>query len=185
MAKNYLIILVLLICSYGGYSQWNGVQDELVSFEAKELNQKIKFTWVVRAEINTENYYIKRSIDEINFEEIVQIKSKGNSSNQRTYIGFDNDPIIGTIFYTLLSQDYNGDTLFSKTIAFDNDYETPRPVKRVIQKEILNQLSKEILAGSVSPEDDILIDAFDDTFVFRKNDTANTIKNKKEKELND
>ena len=46
-----------------------------------------------------------------------------------------------------------------------------RPVKRVIQKEILNQLSKEILAGSVSSDDDILIDAFDNKFVFRKNET--------------
>jgi len=45
-----------------------------------------------------------------------------------------------------------------------------RPVKRVIQKEILNQLSKEILSGSVSAEDDILIDAFDNKFVFRKNE---------------
>jgi ATP-dependent Clp protease ATP-binding subunit ClpB len=46
-----------------------------------------------------------------------------------------------------------------------------RPVKRVIQKEILNQLSKEILAGSVRSDDDILIDAFDNKFVFRKNET--------------
>ena len=45
-----------------------------------------------------------------------------------------------------------------------------RPVKRVIQKEILNQLSKEMLAGSVSSDEAILIDAFDHNFVFRKND---------------
>ena len=45
-----------------------------------------------------------------------------------------------------------------------------RPVKRVIQKEILNQLSKEMLAGSVSSDDAILIDAFDHKFVFRKNE---------------
>ena len=45
-----------------------------------------------------------------------------------------------------------------------------RPVKRVIQKEILNQLSKEMLAGSVSSDDAILIDAFDHNFVFRKNE---------------
>jgi ATP-dependent Clp protease ATP-binding subunit ClpB len=44
-----------------------------------------------------------------------------------------------------------------------------RPVKRVIQKKILNQLSKEILAGRVNSDDAILIDAFDHNFVFRKN----------------
>ncbi|GAB1309221.1 ATP-dependent chaperone ClpB [Urechidicola sp. KH5] len=42
-----------------------------------------------------------------------------------------------------------------------------RPIKRVIQKEILNQLSKELLAGNIIAEDSILLDAFDDKFVFR------------------
>jgi ATP-dependent Clp protease ATP-binding subunit ClpB len=42
-----------------------------------------------------------------------------------------------------------------------------RPVKRVIQKEVLNALSKEILAGKVTTESIILLDAFDDELVFR------------------
>ncbi|RLD29415.1 MAG: ATP-dependent chaperone ClpB [Bacteroidetes bacterium] len=42
-----------------------------------------------------------------------------------------------------------------------------RPVKRVIQKEVLNQLSKEILAGTITTDSIILLDAFDDKLVFR------------------
>ncbi len=42
-----------------------------------------------------------------------------------------------------------------------------RPVKRVIQKEVLNELSKEILSGKVSTDSIILLDAFDDKLVFR------------------
>ncbi len=42
-----------------------------------------------------------------------------------------------------------------------------RPVKRTIQKEVLNKLSKEILAGNVSTESIILLDEFDDNLVFR------------------
>lgn len=42
-----------------------------------------------------------------------------------------------------------------------------RPVKRVIQKEVLNQLSKEILSGRVTTDSIILLDAFDDKLVFR------------------
>ena len=42
-----------------------------------------------------------------------------------------------------------------------------RPVKRVIQKEVLNQLSKEILAGKVTTDSIILLDAFDNELVFR------------------
>ncbi|MDR6967271.1 ATP-dependent Clp protease ATP-binding subunit ClpB [Flavobacterium arsenatis] len=42
-----------------------------------------------------------------------------------------------------------------------------RPVKRVIQREVLNQLSKEILSGSIKTDSIILIDAFDGKLVFR------------------
>jgi len=42
-----------------------------------------------------------------------------------------------------------------------------RPVKRVIQKEVLNELSKEILAGRITATSHILLDAFDDKIVFR------------------
>jgi ATP-dependent Clp protease ATP-binding subunit ClpB len=42
-----------------------------------------------------------------------------------------------------------------------------RPVKRVIQREVLNQLSKEILAGKVTTDSIILLDSFDGNLVFR------------------
>ncbi|MAO08499.1 MAG: type VI secretion system ATPase TssH, partial [Alteromonas sp.] len=42
-----------------------------------------------------------------------------------------------------------------------------RPVKRVIQKEVLNELSKEILSGKISTDSIILLDSFDDQLVFR------------------
>lgn len=43
-----------------------------------------------------------------------------------------------------------------------------RPVKRVIQKSVLNELSKELLSGKVSNDDEILIDSFEGEIVFRK-----------------
>ena len=42
-----------------------------------------------------------------------------------------------------------------------------RPVKRVIQREVLNALSKEILAGKITVDSIVLIDSFDDKLVFR------------------
>lgn len=45
-----------------------------------------------------------------------------------------------------------------------------RPVKRVIQKSLLNELSKAILAGDVTVEDKIMIDEFNNKMVFRKQD---------------
>ncbi|MBK8601466.1 MAG: ATP-dependent chaperone ClpB [Flavobacterium sp.] len=42
-----------------------------------------------------------------------------------------------------------------------------RPVKRVIQRDVLNELSKEILAGKITTDSIVLIDAFDGKLVFR------------------
>lgn len=41
-----------------------------------------------------------------------------------------------------------------------------RPLKRVIQKRILNELSKQILAGKVDKNSKIKLDMFDNQFVF-------------------
>ena len=42
-----------------------------------------------------------------------------------------------------------------------------RPLKRLIQKEIINQLSKKILAGDIDRSKKVLVDVFDGTVVFR------------------
>jgi ATP-dependent Clp protease ATP-binding subunit ClpB len=42
-----------------------------------------------------------------------------------------------------------------------------RPLKRLIQKEIVNSLSKKILAGDINKEKPVLVDVFDGTVVFR------------------
>ncbi len=44
-----------------------------------------------------------------------------------------------------------------------------RPIKRVIQREILNELSKEILAGNISAQSEILLDSSDGKFIFQNN----------------
>ena len=42
-----------------------------------------------------------------------------------------------------------------------------RPLKRVIQKKVLNALSKQLLEGTVNKEESIILDAFDQQLVFR------------------
>ncbi len=55
-----------------------------------------------------------------------------------------------------------------------------RPVKRVIQKKILNELSKQMLLGKVAPKSSVVLDVFDGKVVFRaprKEEEAVTIEN--------
>jgi ATP-dependent Clp protease ATP-binding subunit ClpB len=55
------------------------------------------------------------------------------------------------------------------TVGFDPQYGA-RPVKRAIQNEVLNALSKEIISGKVQADDVILLDAFEGELVFRNVD---------------
>ena len=49
-----------------------------------------------------------------------------------------------------------------------------RPIKRLVQKEILNGLSKELLKGDIQKGDEVLIDSFDENIVFRTNEKKQT-----------
>jgi ATP-dependent Clp protease ATP-binding subunit ClpB len=44
-----------------------------------------------------------------------------------------------------------------------------RPVKRVIQRKVLNQLSKELLSGKIDKSKPITIEAIDDIIYFKNN----------------
>ena len=51
-------------------------------------------------------------------------------------------------------------------LGYDPQYGA-RPVKRVIQKDVLNELSKQILGGKVTADSIILLDVFNNTLIFR------------------
>ena len=51
-------------------------------------------------------------------------------------------------------------------LGFDPQFGA-RPVKRVMQKRVLNELSKQILAGQVAKDAHIVLDVFNQEFVFR------------------
>ena len=51
-------------------------------------------------------------------------------------------------------------------LGYDPHYGA-RPVKRVLQKQILNELSKQLLADKIDKTKEIIVDVFDKQFVFR------------------
>jgi ATP-dependent Clp protease ATP-binding subunit ClpB len=52
-------------------------------------------------------------------------------------------------------------------VGFD-PYFGARPIKRAIQKEVLNELSKALLAGKVDTSSNVVMDVFDSHIIFRK-----------------
>jgi ATP-dependent Clp protease ATP-binding subunit ClpB len=65
-------------------------------------------------------------------------------------------------------------------LGFDPQFGA-RPVKRVMQKRVLNELSKQILAGKVEKDAKIVLDVFNNEFVFRNAIETDVKKIKKEK----
>ena len=55
-------------------------------------------------------------------------------------------------------------------IGYDPDFGA-RPIKRVIQRKVVNELSKKLLSGEIITGDAVLIDAFDENVVLRKINT--------------
>ena len=51
-------------------------------------------------------------------------------------------------------------------LGYDPQYGA-RPVKRVLQKQVLNELSKQILSDKVDQTKEIIVDVFDKQIVFR------------------
>jgi ATP-dependent Clp protease ATP-binding subunit ClpB len=43
-----------------------------------------------------------------------------------------------------------------------------RPIKRLVQKEVLNTLSRQLLEGRINREEPLVLDVFDGQVVFRK-----------------
>jgi ATP-dependent Clp protease ATP-binding subunit ClpB len=50
-----------------------------------------------------------------------------------------------------------------------------RPVKRLIQKDIVNELSKEIIAGKIAREDNIIVDTDGDRLIFSREKVHETV----------
>ena len=84
----------------------------------------------------------------------------------------------------------NGITLEFTGYALDflaeNGYDPQfgaRPLKRLIQKEIVNQLSKRILAGDIDKSKPVLVDVFDNTVVFRNENQAGSSTDERKKKV--
>ncbi|HKC69531.1 MAG TPA: AAA family ATPase, partial [Bacteroidia bacterium] len=68
-------------------------------------------------------------------------------------------------------------------LGFDPQFGA-RPVKRVIQRQVLNELSKQLLADTIQKDKEIVLDMFDNKLVFRNKvetaaETPSTTKKKK------
>jgi ATP-dependent Clp protease ATP-binding subunit ClpB len=99
-------------------------------------------------------------------DEIVMFTPLTNA-NIKEIVGLQLKSVIKMLAHQQITMDATPEAIeYLAQKGFDPQYGA-RPVKRVIQREVLNQLSKEILAGKVTVDSIILLDSFDGQLVFR------------------
>ncbi|MDX1271157.1 AAA family ATPase, partial [Bizionia paragorgiae] len=155
--KNTIIIMTSNIGSHIIQERFNDVKDIDSAMEAAKVDVLALLKQTVRPEFlnRIDDTIMFTPLSKDNITEIVQLQLKGVSKMiAKQGITFDATP--EAIAY-LAEKGYNPEY-------------GARPVKRVIQKDVLNALSKEILSGKVTTDSVILLDAFNKELVFRNQD---------------
>jgi ATP-dependent Clp protease ATP-binding subunit ClpB len=89
------------------------------------------------------------------------------AANIKQIVGLQLKSVIKMLAHQNITMDATPEAIdYLAQKGFDPEFGA-RPVKRVIQREVLNQLSKEILSGNIKTESIVLLDSFDGKLVFR------------------
>jgi ATP-dependent Clp protease ATP-binding subunit ClpB len=160
---NFKNTIIIMTSNMGSHI----IQENFAELEGKDIDQVVEATKeqvmdVLRQAVRPE--FLNRVDDVIMFRPLMRKEIKGiiriqlqNLHEQLLQQGID-----------LQFTDYALDYLSAK--GFDPQYGA-RPLKRVIQKDIINMLSKKIIGGEIDKTKPVLIDVFDGIVVMR-NETA-------------
>jgi len=127
-------------------------------FETAEAAAKITVMEQLKAKVKPE--FLNRIDDIILFSPLTAIEIK-------QIVGLQFDIIAKRLSNQNISLTATDEALEALSVmGFDPEY-GGRPVKRVMQKQVLNLLSKELLAGNISSDKAIIVDYFDNKIVYR------------------
>jgi ATP-dependent Clp protease ATP-binding subunit ClpB len=155
--KNTIVIMTSNIGSHLIQEAFEGVRDEDDMFEAEE-KAKFEVMNLLKATIRPE--FLNRVDEIIMFHPLSRKDIKGIIRIQLRNL----QQILADSGIQLEFTEYAID--FLSEHGFDPQFGA-RPLKRLVQKEIVNKLSRQIIAGEVDRSRKVLVDVFDGVVVFR------------------
>jgi ATP-dependent Clp protease ATP-binding subunit ClpB len=161
--KNTIIIMTSNIGSHLIQEAFEGVSERNVEEATKKA--KVEVMNLLRQTIRPE--FLNRVDEVIMFQPLLKKEIRGIITIQLNNLR----KLVAANGIDLEFSEYAVDYLAEN--GFDPQFGA-RPLKRLIQKEIVNQLSKKILAGDVDRTHPVLVDVFDGVVVFR-NEVPNHI----------
>ncbi len=89
----------------------------LTSFHAETtLDGLVELTWTTATETNNDFFSIERSKDGKNWEQLMQVKGAGTTTETQHYRSIDDGPYIGSSYYRLKQTDYDGRFTYSSVV---------------------------------------------------------------------
>ncbi len=152
--KNTIIIMTSNIGSHIIQDKFEAIEDMDTAMESSKIEVLGLLKQTVRPEFlnRIDDIIMFSPLTKSNIKQIVQLQIKSVSK------------MLSQQHITIKATEQAIEHLAEK--GFQPEFGA-RPVKRTIQKEVLNKLSKEILGGSVTTDQIILLDEFDGNIVFR------------------
>lgn len=120
-AAQYVSFSNLSFVATTGCSNLTTLPIELISFNAKRIDDLVKLNWQTASEKNNDYFTLERSTDGINFEEFKRLKGAGNSYEIKNYNADDEKPSNELSYYRLKQTDYNGRFKYSDIVSVDAD----------------------------------------------------------------
>jgi ATP-dependent Clp protease ATP-binding subunit ClpB len=158
--KNTIIIMTSNIGSHLIQEAFDGVRED--ELEEAANRAKVDVMALLRQTIRPE--FLNRVDEIIMFQPLMKREIRNIIGIQLGYL----QKLVSQSGIDLRFSDYAVDYLAEN--GFDPQFGA-RPLKRLIQKEIVNQLSRRILAGDIDRRHPVMVDVFDGVVVFR-NDTT-------------
>jgi len=162
--KNTIIIMTSNIGSHLIQDAFDGVNEN--NIEEANAKAKLDVMNLLRQTIRPE--FLNRVDEIIMFQPLLKKEIAGIVKIQLNNL----QKLVADSGIQLVFSDYALEFLADQ--GFDIQFGA-RPLKRLIQKEIVNQLSKRILAGDIDKTKPVLVDVFDGVVVFR-NETPEKVK---------
>jgi len=91
----------------------------LKSFEAKPVANQVELKWVTASELNNDYFTVERSVDGVEFAELVRINGQGTIQSETTYQYLDEQPLIGRSYYRLKQTDFDKKFSYSKVVVVE------------------------------------------------------------------
>lgn len=98
---------------------------ELLSFNAKTIDESVQLSWATASESNNEGFEIERSPNTKDWETIDFVTGQGNSLEVINYIYADNTPLQAINYYRLKQMDFDGSFEYSEIVSINLKDKTP------------------------------------------------------------